>query len=146
MAGWVQIHYPGRERGVPCAAHSDGALDPALDTPPCGKRAIFIVNGLAGGSGWSHRRAGPRHAQRGERDANLSQNRNETAGPIEYLAPPVAARTDALPASKSGAHAFLARSYASRVLPVEAPESPPFKVARILKEKLPQQVPSQDRA
>jgi hypothetical protein len=46
---------------------------------------------------------------------------------------------------KSGEHVFLTRSYASRVLPVVAPESPPFKVARILKEKLPQQVPSQDR-
>ena len=40
---------------------------------------------------------------------------------------------------KSGEHLFLTRSYASRLLPVEAPESPPFKVARILREKTPAQ-------
>jgi hypothetical protein len=46
---------------------------------------------------------------------------------------------------KSGEHVFLTRSYASRVLPVEAPESPPFKVARILKEKLAPEASQQDR-
>ena len=40
---------------------------------------------------------------------------------------------------KSGEHLFLTRSYASRLSPVEAPESPPFKVARILREKTPAQ-------
>ena len=46
---------------------------------------------------------------------------------------------------KSGEFVFLTRSYASRVLPVEAPESPPFKVARILKEKLPSEASQRDR-
>jgi hypothetical protein len=46
---------------------------------------------------------------------------------------------------KSGEHVFLTRSYASRVLPVEAPESPPFKVARILREKLPKEISQHDQ-
>jgi len=46
---------------------------------------------------------------------------------------------------KSGEHLFLTRSYASRLMPVEAPESPPFKVARILLEKLPKEISQQNQ-
>jgi hypothetical protein len=46
---------------------------------------------------------------------------------------------------KSGERVFLTRSYASRLVPVEAPESPPFKVARILREKLPKEISQQDQ-
>jgi hypothetical protein len=46
---------------------------------------------------------------------------------------------------KSGEHVYLTRSYASRLSPVVAPESPPFKVARILREKLPKEISQQDR-
>ena len=46
---------------------------------------------------------------------------------------------------KSGEHVFLTRSYASRVLPVEAPESPPFNVARLLREKLPREISQHDQ-
>jgi len=46
---------------------------------------------------------------------------------------------------KSGEHVFLTRSYVSRLSPVEAPESPPFKVARILREKLQNEISQQDQ-
>ena len=43
---------------------------------------------------------------------------------------------------KLGEHVFLTRSYASRV---EAPETPPFKIERILWEKLMKEISQQDQ-
>ena len=39
---------------------------------------------------------------------------------------------------KSGEDVYLTRSYATRTLPADGPESPPFKIARLIREKMAQ--------